>query len=539
MNLRQHQQEVVDVCREILNGEPIKEIVLSVTPGGGKSFVPVILAENLIPAIAEKICWVVPRNALKYQGEAEFCDPRWQTKKRIRAADNGSDLSRGFAGYVTTYQAIGIDPGCHAAEFQKHKYILFLDEFHHIAEGSEWYKAIKPLVDNAALVVKASGTLSRGDGQKIAFLDYHNGELWVGNTGQPESRWIFYSRKDAIRDKAIMPIRFDLIDGEAEWKEQDGTQNASALSGDESAKALFSALRTEYAEQLLRETMHTFAGLRQDYPEAKLLVVAPNIELAKQYCAYLDHFDQLTRIATSEDTPLARKNIEDFKRGVYQTLVTVAMAYEGLNVPDVSCICCLSHVRSVPWLEQCFARANRLAPGKKEAVVIAPSDWLFLKAVRMIEQEQLVPLKNPEGQQELIQEEARGKGSGTTRPWIIPVSSKANVEPRVFNDVVTPLGMDIISGKLPVDMPPCPPSEAEKILRKNINGVISYYLGKQRAGSKMLQQKMLYRRLKQVCDKPVKDMDLAELQQVWQWLREQYGQYTLQGVGNNHSKESL
>ena len=54
--LRHHQQKIVDACKEILSGAGIKEIVLSVTPGGGKSFVPVILAENLIPSIAEKIC---------------------------------------------------------------------------------------------------------------------------------------------------------------------------------------------------------------------------------------------------------------------------------------------------------------------------------------------------------------------------------------------------------------------------------------------------------------------------------------------------
>jgi superfamily II DNA or RNA helicase len=170
--LRKHQRETVEVCLEILSGKPIREIILSVTPGGGKSFVPVIIAENLIPAIAEKLCWAVPRNSLKYQGEGEFCDPRWMTSKRIRAAENGDDLSRGLAGYVTTYQAVGQNPECHAAEFKRHKYILFLDEFHHVAEGSEWHKAIKPMVDSAILVVLASGTLSRGDGERIAFLEY-------------------------------------------------------------------------------------------------------------------------------------------------------------------------------------------------------------------------------------------------------------------------------------------------------------------------------------------------------------------------------
>ncbi|MDR1901175.1 MAG: DEAD/DEAH box helicase family protein, partial [Treponema sp.] len=193
--LRKHQRETIEVCREILAGKPIREIVLSVTPGGGKSFVPVIIAENLIPAIADKICWVVPRNSLKYQGEDEFCVPRWQTKKRIIAAENGDDLSCGLAGYVTTYQAVGVNPRCHATEFQKFKYILLLDEFHHIAVGSEWHKAIQPLIDSAVLVIKASGTLSRGDGQKIAFLDYANGEPLLETTDT--RRVITYGRRAA------------------------------------------------------------------------------------------------------------------------------------------------------------------------------------------------------------------------------------------------------------------------------------------------------------------------------------------------------
>jgi len=70
---------------------------------------------------------------------------------------------------------------------------------------------------------------------------------------------------------------------------------------------------------------------------------------------------------------------------VYSILVTVAMAYEGLNVPKISVICCLSHIRSAPWLEQCFARANRLVCGKHRAIVIASADWQFKKAIRMIE----------------------------------------------------------------------------------------------------------------------------------------------------------
>jgi superfamily II DNA or RNA helicase len=233
MTLRPHQQAVVNVCRDILNGAKIKDIVICATPGSGKSFLPVILADNLLPIFADKLCWVVPRNSLKYQGEEEFTTPRWGTTKRLRAAMNGEDLSRGLDGYVTTYQSIGADPLCHSREFSKYRYILVLDEFHHIMNGSEWHKALTSLVEKAALVVKMSGTPARGDGERIAFYN-----------PQKPGYMIRYSRSEAIRDGAILPIHFQLVDGEAEWKETDGRQGASALSGEESAKALFTALRT-------------------------------------------------------------------------------------------------------------------------------------------------------------------------------------------------------------------------------------------------------------------------------------------------------
>jgi superfamily II DNA or RNA helicase len=187
-----------------------------------------------------------------------------------------------------------------------------------------------------------------------------------------------------------------------------------------------------------------------DYPEARMLVVVPNIEIAHVYKNYLERlghignklWDDRVQIATSEDTPAARRTIADFKRGICRILVTVAMAYEGLNVPEISVICCLSHIRSAPWLEQCFARANRKATKKYKAIVYAPADWAIKKAVRMIQQEQLVPLNNPAGQQELALQQKKGGSheqagnGGGERPWIIPINSRA--ETRVLTNPSRP-----------------------------------------------------------------------------------------------------
>jgi hypothetical protein len=316
-----------------------------------------------------------------------------------------------------------------------------------------------------------------------------------------------------------MKVEFNLVDGDAEWEESDGHKSASKLSGGESAKALFTALRTGFASQLMSAALFDFEQqiTTGDYSGAKMLVVAPNIEIAYVYKNYLERLGHTgsklwgdrVQIATSDDTPAARRTIDDFKRGICRILVTVAMAYEGLNVPEISVICCLSHIRSVPWLEQCFARANRKAPGKYKAAIYAPADRQIKNAVRMIQQEQFVPVKNNAGQ-ELPAREAENREGGGERPWIIPLSS--NVDGAGKPETGT------------ADFPPCSPSDAEKILRKNINGVVSQFLSRKRHGSKQAHSKLLYRRMRLVCEKPIKEMNLRELEKAWVWVKKEYGE---------------
>jgi hypothetical protein len=70
-------------------------------------------------------------------------------------------------------------------------------------------------------------------------------------------------------------------------------------------------------------------------------------------------------------------------------MITVAIAYEGLDVPNITHLICLTHIRSAPWLMQCLSRSTRFSPvlgpyEKQLAFVFAPSDPLFDYAVDYI-----------------------------------------------------------------------------------------------------------------------------------------------------------
>src|SRR5215207_6467266 len=446
--LRTHQRQVFGLMAALAAGEAtgITDVLAAVTPGGGKSLLPVIAGAHLIRAgIVERICWVVPRDSLRLQAEEAFADPYWRGALNhnltVRAADNEPDLSRGLAGYVTTYQAIAAAPELHLAEIRRRRTLLVVDELHHlpalseyepdvIADPSEedasaWSCALLPMLESAVLRLHLSGTLERADGRAILWLPYRAGakartrEVTLDAPG-----WavVGYSRSQAVAEKAVLPVTFGALDGEASWLEggktaaeqpRVGPHRLSAPYPTEITRpALFTALRTGFALELLQEAFKTTRELRaQRRAErglapgestrgpGKLLVVAPDQKSARLYLDWLRGWmsparaEHEVQLATSGERN-AHESLAAFRLTAEPPiLVTVAMAYEGLDAPEVAVVAALTHIRSRPWLEQMIARATRVDPHAgayedQSALVFHPDDPLFARFRQSIEAEQ-------------------------------------------------------------------------------------------------------------------------------------------------------
>jgi superfamily II DNA or RNA helicase len=406
MQLRSHQQDMLDIVQRIKAGAPIRNIYAAVTPGAGKSWLPVIAARELIPLIADKICWVVPRTNLARQAEDVFANNAaiqdlLPHNHLIRMAKNEADPTRGHSGYVTTYQAIGMDAkGQHAHEFRQHRYILVLDEPHHIADEAQWPERLAPLIENAALCVFMSGTFERHDRRRIAFLPYKKEstgdypDLDGDTTGT--SAYIEYGRERAIAEGSIANLIFRRHDaGGLAWETAEGEQKAfdsfTDAVGKDAKAALWTALTQKYAFDLLERGLDSWLGFRQHNKWAKLLVVAHSQARAEELNDYLREKGVVSDIAISNDSPAATKAIDRFKglrKPRLDALVTVQMAYEGMDVPQISHVVCLTGIRSKPWLEQCFARAARIYGGKSHGYIWVPDDPLFRSVYEQIVDEQ-------------------------------------------------------------------------------------------------------------------------------------------------------
>jgi superfamily II DNA or RNA helicase len=422
-----------------------------VTPGGGKSLLPVLAASQLIAAgMVERICWVVPRDSLRLQAEEAFADPTWRSalghSLSVRAADNTPDPSRGVAGYITTYQGVAAAPDLHLGEFRRYRTLLVVDEVHHLpalaetdptaaAQAEEtgedpasgWSRALLPLLECAAVRLLLSGTLERADGKGILWLPYRQGPR--ARTREVEldaPGWavIGYSRAQALAERAVLPVTFGALDGEAKWRDEAGTEvGPHRLGGsyptETTRPALFTALRTGFAEALLREAFLAIRDLRARRRQerslapgitarglGKLLVVAPDQTAARHYLAIVRSWipavqaDKVAQLATS-DMAGAHEILATFRLLPEPSiLITVAMAYEGLDVPEVAVVAALTHIRSRPWLEQMVARATRVDPhgGSYEAqraLVFHPDDPLFAQFRRRMETEQGTLARRP------------------------------------------------------------------------------------------------------------------------------------------------
>ncbi len=419
----------------------VTDILAAVTPGGGKSLLPVIVAQGLLAAdIVERVCWVVPRDSLRQQAEEAFADPGWRRTLghavSVRAADNGPDPCRGLQGYVTTYQSVAAAPDLHLAEFRRHRTLLVLDEVHHLPALTDmapdpladpaapdtaagWSRALLPLLETARLRLLLSGTLQRADGRSILWLPYRTGprvKTREVDLAAPGWAVVGYSRAQALAERAVLPVLFGAVDGEASWLDEKRLpagphRLASPWPVETTRSALFTALRTGFADQLLREAFTAVRTLRADRRRGrglaagqdarglgKLLVVAPDQVNARHYADVLRGWVPAAQagtvqLATSDERD-AHETLARFRLTAEPSmLVTVAMAYEGLDAPEVAVVAALTHIRSRAWLEQMIARTTRVDPNggpyaAQRALVFHPDDPLFARFRHSVETEQ-------------------------------------------------------------------------------------------------------------------------------------------------------
>lgn len=365
---RKHALQLVKRANDIAVGRvTASTTVAAVTPGGGKSLAAAAFARVLLDAgFLDFVVWVCPRASLAVQAADSFCDRDFNPQYKARRADNTDPLIRdeslGVRCYTTTYQGIAACPDLHRDEVRRRRYLVILDEPHHLAdeEGRSWVSAIAPLVAHATHTLLMTGTIERHDGARIPFIDYaeqDDGSLLPRTD-------VEYTRRDALGERAILPIEFTYVDGWVRYLDgaTEKSVDISKATEDELSRVIATFLgQRSYREALLRRGLDAWLAYRGSGHRSRAIVVCAHQAMAKDVADFVrDQYGVQVALATS-DIADAQHTLRQFRYGERgDVLVTVGMAYEGLDVPDCSHLVCLTNTRSVPWLEQAFARVTRV-----------------------------------------------------------------------------------------------------------------------------------------------------------------------------------
>lgn len=528
------------IVDEIVSGADIRDVLFLVTPAGGKSYLPMIFGKLITLGFADKICWICPRDALKYQGEEDFQDPFGRQlfghSLSIRVSTNEPDPCRGLDGFATTYQAIGLDAlQSVLTEIRSKRYILILDENHHAEEDSLWEGALKPIYEAAKYRIKMTGTIERNSGKKVAFTDYAKTYRGLQPSLEPDKgRVIIYSRQDALYERAIIPLHFTFNDSSVEWTEEDTGKTKkydsfAKVQPHDVGKAIWTAINTDYAKELINKALDHWAEHQKINPDAKMLIVAANIANAKEALGYLRERFRYADIATSFDTKEARLAIKRFKQGKTHILSTVAMAYEGLNVPEVSHVVSLTNYRSVSWVEQMLARAvrvNRSVPYHQQyGYIFTLDDPRMHDIVAKIKTEQLPTIKNnlPAGEQmDLFSTECDEE----RKPYNIdPIGSSLTNghEFTLGEHWPDPVNLDNVVNPVETGLHTETPSEKERRIRQAIEKIVNTFCSQYK-----FKQQRANAEIKDHFGKGRAAMTIPELERCLEHVR---GKYVVNGIG--------
>lgn len=322
LTLRPWQQRAVP----IITNSPQESFLLHVAPGGGKTIPALAVARNLLER--RDICRVVvvtPTSNLARQWSAAAhrlglnLTPHW----------DGTREPADMHGIAITYQrvrhaALGLAAGCRAST------LVIADEPHHLGADCSWAEAFDQAFSTAHRWLLLSGTPFRSDGRPIPGVRYEHGEAQSDFS---------YSYREAIDDGVCRRVSFNFYDGQLRWISDGRKVEADftlELAKRENSRRLRTALTPELSDglrQMISDAHDQLAEVRQDHPQAGMLVVCETIQHAQATANIVkDVIGEMPALVTSDDRE-ATKRIEGFRHGTGRCLVAVNMVSEGVDIP--------------------------------------------------------------------------------------------------------------------------------------------------------------------------------------------------------------
>ena len=413
--LRRHQHALVSNLARYAHGS-LSDVnshgamVAEALPGGGKSLLGVMCASSLVGAgIYKRALWVTPRKNLVYQAKddvrqwpqvgatqdniewakAAVFNPGNILAREVEGGIDEINLGRSEGGreYVlglASYQLISTNPARFLRWVSQAPTFLILDEAQLLygyddmlgeesPKDSCWREKMCDIVEAArksraaSWFLLMSGRLSRADRSTVPWVDYGPG---VPPTQDPERMYpkahIVYDLADAQADQSHVTIDFDFYNGQSKFACNDEVVEQELRLG--SSRHYGNLIRAWLSDKRVWQTviddmLQSISKYNESVGcQSRWIVIAHSIDQADEYAAYLSSVKQKPLCIHQQKTEMfVRNELRAFRRRErgYTGIVSVEMAYLGLNVPDLSHMAYMHDIRTDEWLWQAIHRVTR------------------------------------------------------------------------------------------------------------------------------------------------------------------------------------
>lgn len=210
--------------------------------------------------------------------------------------------------------------------------------------------------------------------------------------------------EEAYEEGSLKMVELLPCPAKSTWLEKDSPErtvrtDADGLNDDDASASLRTALSIEgYRQAVAREAVdHWRDHKSRTFDFWLMLAICDNQKSAAMLAVYMKQTlgmtvglaisggsegngEEAVRIweASGEEFEDGRKVLEKFKKGHYDVLVTVAMAYEGYDVPRISHLVLLTDKRTFGYVIQAVMRGARACPEATRMGLIAQKQVCFV-----------------------------------------------------------------------------------------------------------------------------------------------------------------
>ena len=408
VSLRAWQAEAVDKALVWYKGNADRHFVVNAAPGAGKTMMAAALIIKMFEqGMFDRIVVIAPRDEVVRQWAKTIKSVTGRHVGKITAAD-GLTVDEAHDDIAITWSSVKNLTALMSDICKHHRVLLIADEIHHAALQNVWGQEATSAFANARYVLALTGTPVRADGDVVWISDH---------IAQRSGGCYNLSYGDSIRFGYCVPAVFHRhtasfiygIMGRKFTIDRNTTGETGDSVIDQIIKKAASYDRLMYdcvvdtAGQPVIPSHHStmidwaitkLNALRADKSvfgksNAGAMFVAPDIPTA-------DHIAVLIKKMTGEDvavvhsmTPKPAKVIKDFRKSDTKWIVSVDMLSEGVDIPRLRVMVCLSRAKTELRFRQLIGRVIRKDDhnDSSRAYIIMPDFLVFDEFAKRIEEE--------------------------------------------------------------------------------------------------------------------------------------------------------